>query len=191
MPKLAKRVFAGGQWWGVGDEPPKEVAETILNPANWATDEDENDDTATTPARRRPDGPRLAGRVYAGGQWYGPDDEVPADVARRIDNPKAWEGGKMPTFDDGEADGDDEPAEAATATAGGSTTSTDGGSGQGPTGQGGDERLRLPAPARAGKGSGKDVWEAYLKANDVKVPAGASREDMIAAAEDAGLVDKE
>ncbi|WP_431881827.1 hypothetical protein [Micromonospora chalcea] len=184
MPKLAKRVFAGGQWWGIGDEPPAAVAATILNPANWASDDDDDDTTEQRPAARRPQGPRLSGRVYAGGQWYGPDDDVPAEVARTIDNPKAWEGGKMPTFDD-------EPAEAVTATAGGSTTSTDGGPGQSPAGQDGDGQLRLPAPARAGKGSGKDVWEAYLKANGVTVEPGASREDMIAAAEDAGLVDKE
>lgn len=33
---------------------------------------------------------RLAATVYIDGQAYGPDDDVPADVAKRIDNPKAW-----------------------------------------------------------------------------------------------------
>lgn len=180
MPKLARRVFAGGQWWEAGSEPPAAVAATIRNPRNWATDEDDDttDATDTAAAARRGDGPRLARRIYASGQWYGPDDEVPAEVARAITNPKAWEGGQLPTFAD-MADGAD------TAPEGGSddeTTTPDAGV---------EQPMRLPAPARSGRGSGRDAWEAYLKANNVQVTPGASREDLIAAAEDAGLVDKE
>lgn len=33
---------------------------------------------------------RLAGFVHVDGRVYGPDDEVPAAVAKRIVNPKAW-----------------------------------------------------------------------------------------------------
>lgn len=43
---------------------------------------------------------RLAGFVHVDGVVYGPGDSVPADVARRITNPKAWEGGVPPSLDD-------------------------------------------------------------------------------------------
>lgn len=33
---------------------------------------------------------KLAGFVHVNGQVYGPDDEVPAEVAKQITNPKAW-----------------------------------------------------------------------------------------------------
>lgn len=42
---------------------------------------------------------QLAGRVFVGGAWYGPGDDVPADVAVEITNPKAWVGGKVPDLD--------------------------------------------------------------------------------------------
>jgi hypothetical protein len=37
--------------------------------------------------------------VPVNGDWvvYGPDDEVPAEHAALITNPKAWEGGELPT----------------------------------------------------------------------------------------------
>lgn len=33
---------------------------------------------------------RLAAWVWVDNEWYGPDSNVPADVAAKIDNPKAW-----------------------------------------------------------------------------------------------------
>lgn len=33
---------------------------------------------------------KLAAYVYVDGALYGPASDVPADVAKRIDNPKAW-----------------------------------------------------------------------------------------------------
>ena len=39
---------------------------------------------------------RLAGCVHLDGVAYSPDSDVPADVAARITNPKAWEGGVLP-----------------------------------------------------------------------------------------------
>lgn len=35
-------------------------------------------------------GRKLAGYVTVAGQTYGPDDDLPAEVAKQIDNPKAW-----------------------------------------------------------------------------------------------------
>lgn len=40
---------------------------------------------------------RLAGFVHVDGVAYGPDSDVPADVAKRIVNPDAWEGGEVPS----------------------------------------------------------------------------------------------
>lgn len=188
MPKtIAQRVFAGGQWWEVGDEPPEAVAATIRNPRVWSTDEDDTD-TDTAPAARR-DGPRLAGRVAVGGQWYGPDDDVPDDVARRITNPKAWEGGELPTF----AAETDRSAAASGTASGDGPTGPDAGDGDATrsTGETQAEPARVPAPQRSGKGSGKDAWEAFLAASGVDYDRNATRDELIATAERAQLIDKE
>lgn len=42
---------------------------------------------------------KLAAYVDVDGVWYGPDSDVPADVAKRIDNPKAW--AEAPKSDEG------------------------------------------------------------------------------------------
>lgn len=42
-------------------------------------------------------------------------------------------------------------------------------------------------PARTGKGSSKDAWAEYAAANGVDVDATASRDDIIAACESAGV----
>jgi hypothetical protein len=38
---------------------------------------------------------KLVTYVHVDGQVYGPNDDVPADVAKQITNPKAW-GGEVP-----------------------------------------------------------------------------------------------
>jgi len=43
---------------------------------------------------------KLAVYVHVDGQAYGPGDEVPTDVAKRITNPDAWEGGEVPVFEE-------------------------------------------------------------------------------------------
>lgn len=48
---------------------------------------------------------KLRTNVAVDGTWYGPDSDVPAEVAKRITNPKVWsDGGTMtaaaPTGDD-------------------------------------------------------------------------------------------
>jgi hypothetical protein len=42
-------------------------------------------------------------------------------------------------------------------------------------------------PPHAGKGSGAKVWAAYAESNGVDVEADASRDDIIAACEEAGV----
>lgn len=41
---------------------------------------------------------KLSATVHLEGHGtFGPDDEVPPEVAKLITNPKAWEGGKLPS----------------------------------------------------------------------------------------------
>ena len=40
----------------------------------------------------------LAAHVYINGEHYGPGDDVPAEVAKQITNPKAW--GESDSSDD-------------------------------------------------------------------------------------------
>ncbi|MGA5489566.1 hypothetical protein ACPCK1_17640 [Streptomyces pseudogriseolus] len=101
---------------------------------------------------------RLIAYVHVDGKAYGPDSDVPADVAKRI-GAHAWTDA-------------DSPAEVPTPTGAG------GGSG--------DE-----APPRSGRGSGVEAWRAYAEQHDVEVAADASREDIIAACEAAGVVERE
>ncbi len=97
--KLAGSVYLDGKWWRPGDTMPEEVAEKVTNPKVFAKDTID-EATGEPPAEPgAPSGPRLSRRVNVGGTWYGPDDPVPADVASRITNPKAWEGGKAPGGD--------------------------------------------------------------------------------------------
>jgi hypothetical protein len=52
----------------------------------------------------------------------------------------------------------------------------------------GPERLFVGSPPpKGGAGSGADVWAAYASDNDVTVPDGASRDDIIAALDSAGV----
>jgi hypothetical protein len=48
---------------------------------------------------------KLAAYVHVDGTVYGPGDDVPADVAKQITNPKAWGEGS-----DDDGDGDDGPS---------------------------------------------------------------------------------
>ncbi|WP_032917994.1 hypothetical protein [Streptomyces rimosus] len=45
-----------------------------------------------------------------------------------------------------------------------------------------------PPPARSGKGSGAEAWRAYAERHGVDVTADMSRDDIIAACEQAGVV---
>jgi hypothetical protein len=47
---------------------------------------------------------RLAGFVHVDGRVFGPEDEVPSDVAGRITNPKAWVAGEVAESSEGESE---------------------------------------------------------------------------------------
>ncbi|WP_327162105.1 hypothetical protein [Streptomyces zaomyceticus] len=111
---------------------------------------------------------RLIAYVHVDGQAYGPGDDVPAEVAERI-GAHAWADDT-----DGELIGEHGPE-------------TVGFAGPRADGSGGD----VEAPPRSGRGSGIDAWRSFLADHEVGVDADASREDMIAAAEQAGLVEPE
>jgi hypothetical protein len=106
---------------------------------------------------------RLRTYVHVDGTAYGPDDDVPAEVAERIGE-HAW-------TDDSDQ-GDAEPT----------VGFTDPGTRQSST---------SGAPPRSGRGSGVEAWRQFAAQNDLDVPADASREDIIAAAEDADLIERE
>lgn len=98
--KLARAVAVDGEWYQPGAEVPPEVAKRITNPKAWMSDEDRAEgEAADGQAKKKPGtagGARLARTVHVDGAAYGPNDPVPDDVAERITNPKAWEGGKLP-----------------------------------------------------------------------------------------------
>lgn len=51
-------------------------------------------------------GRKLASHVHIDGQVYGPGSDVPAEVAERITNPKAWLESEAVAADEADADGD-------------------------------------------------------------------------------------
>ncbi|MFD5838219.1 hypothetical protein ACFWHV_32420 [Streptomyces collinus] len=109
---------------------------------------------------------RLRTFVHVDGTAYGPDDDVPAKVAEQIGG-HAWE-------DDSDQDGD-EPAAVGFEDPAGKRSAA-----------GASE-----APPRSGRGSGIEAWRAFLADNEIAADADASREDLIAAAEGAGLIERE
>lgn len=103
---LNTNVSHAGVWYRpgyrVGDQIPEDIADKITNPRVWDYTDDDDEPKPEEP--KSTTGARLVARVAVAGVWYGPDDDVPDDVARRITNPKVWEGGKAPTFDTGSTD---------------------------------------------------------------------------------------
>lgn len=119
--ELAYAVAVDGNWYRPGDDIPPDVAAKIRNPKAWKTDADTETDRAAQERRAQAgtdSGHRLASTVHVDGNAYGPNDYIPADIASKIRNPKAWEGGKLPDTDtdtatapaqgDGGGDGDGE-----------------------------------------------------------------------------------
>lgn len=170
--RLTTYVHVDGRRYGPEDgDIPAEVAAKITNPKVWAGDDDESQASVSGGSNLRRSGPRLASYVHVGGKRYGPDDPIPDDVARRITNPNAWEGGRLP---DGAAND------------GGSTS--EGATGEGDSGGSGGEQ---PAPPRSGPGSSQEAWQEWAAGRpDLGVAAGAKKADIMAAAENAGLIDK-
>ncbi|MCX5562720.1 hypothetical protein [Streptomyces sp. NBC_00038] len=56
---------------------------------------------------------------------------------------------------------------------------------------GGGQSTGDEAPPRSGRGSGVDAWRAFAEQHELDVAADASREDIIAAAESAELIERE
>ena len=56
---------------------------------------------------------------------------------------------------------------------------------------GGQSPTPVEAPPRSGRGSGVDAWRAFAEQHELDVAADASREDIIAAAEAAELIERE
>lgn len=98
--KLGRYVTVGSDTYGPGDELPAGVADQIRNSKAW-----EPRDTAAAEEQAAPtgvaggtaSGARLATSVTVGGVTYHPDDPLSDEVAGQISNPKAWEGGKVPS----------------------------------------------------------------------------------------------
>lgn len=90
--------------------------------------------------------------VFVNGNWYGPGQIPPAEVAELITNPKVWDG--------------DEPA---------AKKSTS------------DE---VKQPPRKGPGSGGPAWIEFAKFKGVTEKFD-SKESLIGALEDRGLIEKE
>lgn len=107
-------------------------------------------------------GRRLKTFVHVGGEAYGPGSDVPPEVAEQIGE-HAWESDTDPDGDEPGRVGFEDP------------------------------RTQQPgeAPPRSGRGSGVEAWRAFAEQNEVEVAADASREDIIAACEQAGVVEPE
>ncbi|MGC4886694.1 hypothetical protein [Micromonospora sp. DT227] len=201
--RLAAYVHVDGKRYGPEDDVPPEVAEKITNPKVWADGDEPSAHTSARP-RRSSSGPRLASYVHVGGRRFGPEDEVPADVAALITNPKAWEGGTLPTHVEGgttartsEAPAPGNPPSQAARESeltpdevqahAGDDASDD--ASEGDSAADGDKPARIPAPRRSGKGSGVDAWAAFAATQGVEVEADASRDEIIAACEQAGVIE--
>ncbi|MEU4218131.1 hypothetical protein [Actinoplanes sp. NPDC026623] len=134
---------------------------------------------------------RLAAWVIIDGRAYGPDHDLPADIAERITNPHAWPpehasapepepvfaGPAAPTWNL-DATPAPKPAPEPAPDPAPVLVLPDSGGGGG-----------LPAvvpPPRSGKGSGVEAWRAYAAAMHVSVADDTDRGDIIAACVRAG-----
>ncbi|RPK76620.1 hypothetical protein EES45_22945 [Streptomyces sp. ADI97-07] len=117
-------------------------------------------------------GRRLIAYVHVDGVPYGPDDEIPKKVAEQIGD-HAWE--TVPAWE-----GEHGP-ETVQFTDPDDTKQREGGS----------PLNGVEAPPRSGRGSGIEAWREFAEQHDIEAPAGASRDDIIAACEAAELVERE
>jgi hypothetical protein len=103
---------------------------------------------------------------------YGPDVEIPADIARLILNPKVWVGG-LPGVEPSEGESDPDKGEGES-----------------------EETVpveKLPIPPKGGSKATTEAWAAYAKQEiaarelSIDIPADASRKDIIEALEAAEI----
>lgn len=147
-------------------------------------------------------GRKLTRLVVLDGQVWAAGSEPPPEIAARIRNPRAWSDEpepaqvqpepvikpvvgrtEVPVADPATGGVQNPPAEAtgnSSAVPEGAVVETGGIT----PGQG------LPEPPRAGKGSGVDAWRAYAEQHGVTVDDNAERGEIIAALQDAGVVNR-
>jgi len=98
-----------------------------------------------------------------------PEDTLPDWAEDRITNPKAWADYEPPTKDT--------PAPVAAPVVPEPAKVTD------------DETIEdSDAPPRGGPGSGRTVWQEFAEAHEVEISNSASKADIIAACEAAGII---
>jgi hypothetical protein len=107
---------------------------------------------------------KLNTTVHVDGVAYGPGKDIPAEVAAQITNPDVWDG-DPPT-----------PVETPAETPVETPAANDGKPAEDSSG----------IPPKGGAGSGKDAWLVYAEGK-VEVPEGATRDEIVAALEAAGI----
>lgn len=95
--------------------------------------------------------------------WFRPGDTVPDWAAGQLTNPKLYED----TGPDAEE------------------------AGPGDTGDTGGTQVGGDPPPRSGRGSGLEAWGSFAQANGVGVDSDMARDDIIAACEAAGVIERE
>lgn len=96
---------------------------------------------------------------------FGPGEELPDWAVTQITNPDVWEGELPPHLN---AEGEAQPVVA-----------------QPQTGAAASE------PPRSGKGSGRDAWAAYAASHGVEVGDDVSRDDIMAALSERGVIEND
>ncbi len=118
---------------------------------------------------------------------FGPADPVPAWAQAAITNPKAWAiapeqpapaAAKAPSAPTTAKPAVKPVEAAASAVAVNDVAANDGG---------GDDSAKPKPPPKSGAGSGKEAWSAYATSLGAEVKPEATREDIIAAIEQAGF----
>lgn len=102
--RLARHITVGGATYGPDDEVPPEVMEKITNPKAFVPVDEDAEPVDFGREAGTASGHKLASTVHIDGYTFGPNDPVPDHIARKIKNPKAWEGGKLPHFAEVEDD---------------------------------------------------------------------------------------
>lgn len=119
---------------------------------------------------------------------FGPGDEPPAWAAKKITNPKAWEG-DSPAADEPDESGKDAEIEQLKAELARLQAASPAGAGtpgsETSPGGGGD----IEPPPLAGPGAGRDSWAAYAAnfADKVQVGEDDKRDEIVAKLRDAGI----
>jgi len=110
---------------------------------------------------------------------YGPGDTVPKSVAKLIGNPYVWaagEGVPEPEEETSEEEtSEEETSEEETSEEETSEEETS------------EEVVTLPIPPKGGPAATRDAWIAYAKSKGFEADADATRKDVIAALDAAGV----